>query len=244
MNKRDPKSTVIGVGIKNGDTRWETSMSLIRVALSKIEDYHFELVPGGGCDIAHARNGMLHYARTRTNAQRILFIDADEVFGAEHVHRLVKWMIEDREIRYCAGLYPLKGMELRWSYGGWSCESVRKPGLWEVFEVATGFTAIDLDLVDEMIAKNPEWAYEYEDFEYKGETGHEVFVLGQIVEDQWVPGRRYRRRMPEDFMFSYRARQHGETVYVDPKIQLGHMGMMDMLKLHKPGSKEVTQGHA
>lgn len=218
-------------------------MSLIRVALAKIEDYHFELIPGGGCDIAHARNLMLHYARTRTNAKRIVYIDADEVFGPPHVEQLVRRMVEDPEVRYLAGLYPLKGMELRWSYGGWSKLSA-KTGLWEVFEVATGFTGIDLDLVDEMLAANPEWAYEIEDYEYKGETGHEVFVLGQIVEDEWVPDRRYRRRMPEDFMFSYRARQHGETVYVDPTIQLGHIGTMDMLKLHKPGTKEVTQGHA
>lgn len=243
MNNRDPKSTVIGVGLRDGTTRWETSMALIRVALSKIADYRFELVPGGGCDIAHARNSMLHYARTRTDAARILYIDADENFGCDHVERLVRWMVEDPSIRYLAGLYPLKGMELRWSYGGWSKESPAKPGLWEVFEVATGFTGIDLGLVDEMIAKHPEWAYEYEDFEYKGEIGHEIFAMGP-VEGNWVPGRTYRRRMPEDFMFSLRAREHGETIYVDPKIQLGHMGMIDMLKLHKPGEKEITQGHA
>jgi len=239
---RDPKSVVIGVGLRDGTTRWETSMALIRVALSKIEDWRFQLIPGGGCDIAHARNLMLHHALTKTDASKILFIDADEVFGPEHLGQLLSWM-KDPAVRYIAGLYPLKGMELRWSYGGWAKESAKKPGLWEVFEVATGFTCIDLGLVEEMIALHPEWQYEIEDFAYRGETGHEVFAMGP-VEGEWVPGRRYRRRMPEDFMFSLRAREHGETIYVDPKVQVGHMGMMDMLKLHQPGAQETTKGHA
>lgn len=217
-------------------------MALIRIALAKIADYRFELIPGGGCDIAHARNLMTHYARTRTDAGKILFLDADMKAGPEHVERLVRHM-DDGKVRYIAGLYPLKGMELRWSYGGFSKLSEKRPGLWEVFEVATGFTCIDLTMIDEMIANHPEWAYIAEDFAYKGETAHEVFAMGPVTRE-WAPGVTYSRRMPEDFMFSLRAREHGETIYVDPKIQLGHIGTMDMLDLHKPGSTEITHGHA
>lgn len=240
MNTRDPKSVCIAVGIKNGETRWETSMALITLALSKIGDYRFHLIPGGGCDIAHARNLMLHYAMTRSDAGKIFYIDADTKFGTQHVERILRHM-ENPKVRYCAGLYPLKGMALRWSFGGWAKVSA-KPNLWEVFEVATGFTCIDLTLTDEMIAANPDWAYEIEDQEYTGEIGHEVFAMGP-VEGEWG-GRRYRRRMPEDFMFSLRARNHGETIYVDPKVQIGHIGAMDMLTLHKPGATEIAAGHA
>ena len=239
---RDPKKILIGIAIGNGSTRWETSMSLIRMIFSRLPGYEFEVIPGGGCDVCHARNLMFHHWRTRSTAGILLFIDSDVIFGPEHIDLIVRRMTDHPDILYLGGLYPLKGMALRWSYGGWSKISTKHPELWEVFELCTGFTALRFELLERLIAAHPDTEYRIEDYAYRGETGYEICAMGP-VKREWSPGEFYSRRMPEDFYLSLRARELGVPIYVDPTIQLGHIGSFNFLDLHEPGKKEITHGH-
>lgn len=241
--KLDPKKVFIGMAVGNGQegmTRWETSMSLIRLLCSGIRDYEFYLCPGGGCDVAHARNLMLHECLTKTTCGLVVFIDSDVDFQHTQLLRLLKWF-DNPDIKICAGLYPLKGEALRWSFGLWSKESTRHKALWEVGEVCTGFLAFRPELATEMIAAYPETEYRIDDSRFKGETGHELFAMGPIAARDWEKnGKPYRRRMSEDFMFSMRVADLGHPIYVDPAIQLGHIGAFNFLKLHKKGATEVA----
>jgi len=238
MTPRNPKRVFIGMAVGNGQegvTRWETSMSLINLVLSGSQEYEFSLCPGGGCDTAHARNLMLHECLTRTDCGICLFIDSDEKFTAAHILRLLSWF-RFPDIAMIAGLYPLKGRALRWSFGLWSKQSEKYPDLWEVGEVCTGFLAFRVGLAEAMIARYPETSYEISEHKYRGETGYELFAMGPIPAREWIVdgvARTYKRRMSEDFMFSLRAADMGVTRYVDPKIQLGHIGNFDFAELHK-----------
>lgn len=238
---RDPKKILIAMAVGNGMTRWETSMSMIRLIFSRLDGFEFELIPGGGCDVAHARNLMLHYWRTRSTAGILVFIDSDVIFSEKHVERLVSWCGLSR-VLYVGGLYPLKGMAPSWSYGGWSKKSELVQGLWEVFELCTGFTALHWGFMELLIEAYPETAYEIEDNEYRGETGYEICAMGPMTR-VWADGRTYSRRVSEDFCLSLRARELGVPIFVDPTIQLGHVGAFDFMNLHTKGAKEVTQGH-
>ncbi len=241
---RDPKKVLIGMAIGNGTTRWETSFALLSMLFAGIPGYEFEIIPGGGCDVAHARNLMWHHWRTRSNAGLLIFIDSDVKFGVQHINRLLMQIEKHPQIEYLAGLYPLKGLGLCWSYGGWSRESTLDPQLWEVFEVCTGFTMFRWSLNEKMLARySEETEFQLEDQAYKGETGYELFHMG-VLEGEWTPGNRYRRRVPEDFYFSYRARAIGVPIYVDPRVQLGHIGPFDFLDLHPKGETQLAQGHA
>lgn len=240
---RDARKVFIGMAVGSGQegvTRWETSMSIVRLLCSGIQDYEFYLCPGGGCDVAHARNLMLHECLTRTNCGLVVNIDSDVDFTYQQLLRLLKWF-EQPDIMLCAGLYPLKGEALRWSFGLWSKESTRYKGLWEVGEVCTGFLAYRPELADEMIKAYPDTEYRIDDHRFRGETGHELFAMGPIAARDWEKtGKPYRRRMSEDFMFSMRAADLGHAIYVDPQIQLGHVGSFNFLKLHKKGATEVA----
>jgi hypothetical protein len=244
MTTLDPRKVFVGMSIGNGQegvTRWETSMSIIQLLCAGIQEYEFYLCPGGGCDQAHARNLMLHKCLTRTNCGKFLFIDSDERFGAGHVLRLLNWLNQP-DIEMIAGLYPLKGEALRWSFGLWSKPSTLHPELWEVGEVCTGFLAFKVELAQRMIDAYPETAYEIDEAEFRGETGHELFAMGPIAAREWIVDgkpKTYKRRMSEDFMFSLRASDMGVTRYVDPKIQLGHIGSFDFAKLHKTAIEEA-----
>lgn len=232
---RDPKKVLIAMAVGNGMTRWETSMSLLRLMFARLAGYEFEFIPGGGCDVAHARNLMIHYWRTRSTAGLLLFIDSDVVFSEKHVEKILSWF-DDPEMLYLGGIYPAKNMALRWSYGGWSKPSEIRPGLWEVFELCTGFTCLRWWLIDVMVSYFPETAYEIEDEEYRGETGYELCAMGPQT-CEWADGRTYSRRLSEDFCLSMRAREMKVPIFVDPSIQLGHVGSFDFMNLHREKTK-------
>lgn len=247
MTPRNPQKVLIGMATGSGTTRWETTMSIFSCLLGDLPDWRFEIIPGGGCDVCHARNLMFHYWRTRSTAGILLFIDADEKFGPAQVGELLGWFLKYPNVNYCGGLYPLKGSSLIWSYGGWAQLSP-VPGLWEVFELCTGFTAMRYPLLERLIEAHPDTAYTIHDRAFRGETGYELCAMGPVTRN-WpqmapdLPAGSYSRRLPEDFYLSMRIRELGEPVFVDPRIQLGHVGTFDFLDLHKPGTKELAQGH-
>lgn len=213
----DPKKVFLGIPFSGGTTRWETSMSLISMLASRV-NREFVIFPGGGCDIAHARNLMVHECLNHSgrDCATMLMIDSDIQFTAEHVEKLLAW-----ELAVIGGIYPRKNSkELRWSVNGKI--EILPNGLWSIDELCTGFMAIRTDILREMIEAHPETAYEIEDERYRGETGHELFAMGVVN----------RRRLSEDYYFSYRVRQMGYGVYADPSIQLGHVGEVDFLRLH------------
>ena len=212
---RDPKRVFIGVATGRGDTRWETMMALIQ--LVALPGYSFVIKPGGGCDIAHARNLMLHDWRTRTDCGRLIWVDADVVPTVEDFARLLAW-----DVPYVGGLYPLKGLTCRWSFNG--AKESATPGLWAVDDLCTGFTAMRFDLLERLlISYGAQTAYKIEDSAYLDEIGHELCQMGPSGG----------RRFSEDFCLSQRIRALGVEVNVDPTILVGHVGSIDLLEMHR-----------
>ena len=215
---RDPKRIFIGICLKTGDTRWETMMAMIRlITESAPSGYSFVIKPGGGCDVAHARNLLMHDWRTRTDCGRLVFIDSDIVFTPDDLSRLLSW-----DVPYVGGLYPLKGFDCRWSWNGWAHTSGNLDGLWDVEELCTGFTAMRFDLLTQLVAQYGQTGYVIADEAYRGERGFELCAMGVAGE----------RRLSEDFSLSHRIRAVGAEVNVDPTIQVGHVGIVDLLQMH------------
>jgi hypothetical protein len=228
---RDPKRILIAICLRSHDTRWEVTQALVHQLVSSYQSgYTFDLLPGGGCDVAHSRNLALHYWNTRSVAGRLVFIDSDVPWTPEKLFKLLAW-----DVPYVGGLYPLKGLRLRWGWNGWARESTQTPGLWVVKELCTGFTCLRYDLYLRMCATYPRTAYVIEDNAFRGELAHELYAMGPI-------GRTPQRRMSEDFMFSERVHNLGVEVNVDPTVLVGHIGAVDLLEMHKGlGTFELPQ---
>ena len=221
---RDPKCILIGMAIGNGTTRWETSLALISLLVSGLTEYEFAIVPMGGCDIAHARNLLIHAWHTQyTHCGKLLFIDSDVKFTADDIFKIIS-----KELDIVGGLYPLSGNGLRWSYNGWSRWSPKYPELWEVQELCTGFMCISWNVIEHML-ENCYWVKPFvvEDWQYRGETAYEFFWMG-VHEG---------RRFSEDFYFSMRAREAGFDIYVDPQVQLDHIKTVGLLSFILPDGK-------
>ena len=215
---RDPNRIYIGLVLKSGDTRWETSMSLIQQAVSQLPGHSFVIKPGGGCDVAHARNLMLHDWHDHTDCGRLVWLDSDVIWLPDDFRRLVAW-----QVPYVAGLYPLKGLGCQWSFNGPGEESRLTPGLWNVAEVCTGFTSMTHDLHVRLRHAYSGMSYTIEDHAFRGETGHEICAMGPVMG----------RRLPEDFMLSRRVHNVGCEVNVDPTILVGHVGAVNLLEMHR-----------
>jgi hypothetical protein len=214
---RDPKRIFIGLCLRTGDTRWETSQALSKLIVSAPQGYSLVITSGGGCDVAHARNLLLHEWRTRTDCGRLVFIDSDVVPTPEDFWTLIGW-----DVPYVGGLYPLKGFDCRWSWNGWARRSEKMPGLWSVEELCTGFVAMRFDLLTALVAAYSHLSYTIEDKAFRGEQGLELCQMGPSQG----------RRLSEDFCLSQRIRAVGAEVNVDPKLLVGHIGSVDLLKMH------------
>ena len=224
MTNRDPKHVLIGMPLRNGDTRFETSLSLLRLCTEKNTlGVSVSIYPYGGGDVAHARNLILHYALTKTDAGKLVFIDSDVIFTPRDFLRLCAWLLTGCGI--VCGLYPRKrAHELSWSINLGSTPSAIFSELHETPEVCGGFLGVDLVTVGQpMLDAHPETQYVIEDSAAYGETGHELFAMGVVN----------RRRITEDYYFSQRATALGYKLFVDPTIQLGHVGAVDYLDLHQ-----------
>lgn len=226
----------------SGVMRVETFRSLAAILLAPDRGHEFVIQFGGGSDVGAVRNLLLHHFRTRTDCEACLFIDTDEVFNVAQICTMGDWMDRHPQIQMLGGLYPLKGSNpVRWSFGGNPAES-DVPGLWNVFELAGGCMMLRRSLVEGMIAQWPETEYIVEDWAYRSETAYDLAQMG-VVKDRWCDGQVYRRRVPEDYMLSWRTRKLGHPIYVDPRIQMGHIGAIDHLKLLPKGATVEALPH-
>jgi hypothetical protein len=205
--KRNPKKVLIAIPIKDGMLRWETLFSLLRTAEI---GYEVNIIPFGGCDVCHARNLAFHHWRTRSDAERLQFLDSDLSWTPEKLKLL--W---DSDLPVVAGCYPLSDSFLRWSFQG-KVENFTRNYL-AVEEVCTGALSLTWDVLELLI--RPEDEFVIEDAEYRGEVGYEITKMGVFN----------RRRYSEDFYLSKIIRKLGYNILVDTRCWMNHHKMNGLL---------------
>lgn len=138
-----------------------------------------------------------------SDCDRMLFIDGDIGFTAEHVR-----MILESTEPIVGGIYPLKCMDLKPCF---SCLPGHQPtpvgGLIPVAWCGTGFLSIRREVLEKL--KTPENLYTTH-----GRDEWDFFRSG-VYDNQYFS---------EDIGFCYAARQAGFNVMVDTRIQLLHEG--------------------
>lgn len=165
-----------------------------------------------GCSLITKARNTLVGDFLASDADTLLFVDADVVINADAVLRLLALSL-DKDIT--AGIYPRRGMDRKFFLDFYLDDQdafeFDANGLMRVKRIATGFMMIQRHVFETMIKKHPEWAYENDT---KTRTDHSIFDLG-IVNGQYFG---------EDYMFCDRAAQDGFTVHLDPSISLPHVG--------------------
>lgn len=163
--------------------------------------------------VCRARNSlvakMLYFEPKSTH---LMFIDADIGFEPEEIFKLV---ISDKDV--VGGLYPKKALPV--SYVVNKVPNAEKNGnLVEVMNLGTGFMLIKREVLEQMIAANPDLHYmdaigldpKYDPFKY---------ALFDTEIDPIT-----REYLSEDYLFCKRWRAMGGKVWADLSITLNHIG--------------------
>lgn len=165
-----------------------------------------------GCSlITKARNGLVADFLA-SDADALLFVDADVVVNADAILRLFALSV-GKDIT--AGIYPRRGSDrkffLDYHLDERGALEFDDNGLLRIQRIGTGFMMIQRHVLETMIAKHPEWAY---DNNVTNRTEHAIFDLA-IVNGEYYG---------EDYLFCDRATADGFTVFLDPSISLPHVG--------------------
>jgi hypothetical protein len=185
----------------------------IRLAGSLVSASHMLMASGnemaltglGGCSVLPKARNKLVADFLETEADALMFIDADTVFPPENIFRAVKFS-EGKDI--VAGVCPLKRDDVRFRV------SIKEPyvvddGLLEVERAGTAFMLIRRHVLEEMIKHYPT-AYDSDT-----DRDHHVLFDFQVTEEGYLG---------EDYTFCDRARKHGFRIWVDPLMQFDHIG--------------------
>ncbi len=160
----------------------------------------------GGCSVLpKARNELVADFMDMPEATDLLFIDADTVFPAQNLYRIVE-MSAGKDI--VCGVVPQKKEQTTFRV------HIKEPhvtedGLLEVERVGTAFMLIRRHVIEELNNHYP--------IAFNSDTkrNHTVLFDFQATAEGYVG---------EDYTFCDRAREHGFRIWVDPLLAFDHIG--------------------
>lgn len=166
-------------------------------------------------DIANAMiadcRGVIATNFHHSDCDQLIFVDSDVCWERGALLKLI-----DHPVDLVAGIYPKRCDPL-----GWTVRYLDRPELWadpatgllEVEAVPTGFMKISKACIAKMIEAYPE-------------TWHHSVAVNKEFWPLFEPfyDREKRHRFGEDYSFCLKWRAIGGQVWIDPEIEMGHIG--------------------
>lgn len=167
-----------------------------------------------GCSVVSRARNMIAHNFLESGCDHLLMVDADINFQADDVFRLLAF---NQTKPIVAGIGMARKKEKVWfssldqdEEGHVQMDSM---GLVKAKRVGTGFMMVQRKVFEDMMEAHPEWEY----FDHNHNTKVFCFFDFKLSQEEGYVG--------EDFLFCDRARELGHTVWIDPTIRLGHMGL-------------------
>jgi hypothetical protein len=207
------RKLMIAIPAYDGKLNIKSSFALARLAqMTSSLGMQLYLSHLSGCSlITKARNALVADF-LKSDADAMLFVDADVVISPEAVLRLYALSI-GKDIT--AGIYPRRGADRKFFLDMPQDDQNRlmfdENGLLQVNRIGTGFMMIQRHVIEKMIANHPEWSY-YNNVDDRMDSA----LFDFVIKDGEYFG--------EDYAFCDRARADGFTIYLDPSISLPHVG--------------------
>lgn len=195
-----------------GQLHVETFRALLAnmLALLKRGDRFTLWDESGNAMIGHARDLILAQFLA-SGATHCVFIDTDVVFPADAVLRLIDAPVDFAAVVYRQRKDPANYCVL-WDTSKPELWTNPSTGLLEVHAVPAGFICLTRECVERMSC-----AYEHKTFDDKAAPNGKAVALFDNIHD----GTMY---WGEDFSFCKRWRDIGGRIWVDPLINMGHIG--------------------
>jgi hypothetical protein len=166
-----------------------------------------------GCSVVSRVRNIIVNQFLESDCEHLFMVDSDINFNADDVLRLMAW---NQVKPIVAGIgVARKSEKVFFSMLDQDEDGnivMDKMGLVKAKRVGTGFIMIRRDVFTSLKESHPEWEYFDQN---SGKTLHSFFDFKSTPEGY----------IGEDYLFCDRAREAGFTVWVDPTIKLGHMGI-------------------
>lgn len=167
-----------------------------------------------GCSVVSRARNSIAKMFLESDCDHLLMVDADMVINADDIFRLLAFN-STRPI--VAGIGCARKKEKVYfsmldqdEEGNVMMDSM---GLVRAKRVGTGFIMIQRQVFETMKTNHPEWEY----WDHNHECNMMAYFDFKLDQTEGYMG--------EDFVFCERARQDGFSIWIDPTIKLGHMGM-------------------
>jgi hypothetical protein len=210
--------------------RWE-SQGVLQSLEMATDPFTFEVKRCLANGIGDSRN-MLTYLARCSRASKMLMLDDDMILQPYQFFRILS-----HTEPVVGALYPKKELPIRWA--GEFMPGQDNQVMKQMWHLGTGFIRVDMAVVDQLVATSPP-----EDH-YEGEHGEplvDLFREGTYEADWFSAGRVWRRKLAEDYAFSYLWRTRcGGQCFLDSHCQVGHEGPVDYLRLAMEFEKSVNQ---
>ena len=202
----------IGIPAYDGKLNIKTAFSLAKLMpLALNHGVSMYLSHMSGCSIiTMARNALVNEF-LKTDADELLFIDADVIVEPDDVLRLLA-QSEGRDI--LAGMYPRRASDKNFFldlYRDDTDSLVFDGPLLRVKRVGTGFMLIKRHVIESLVNDHPEW-----DVENRNGNGTVSAVFDFAIKNGKYVG--------EDYLFCDRATEAGFKCWVDVELSLPHVG--------------------
>ena len=208
------KKLMIGLPAYDHKVGLKMAISLMRLAQNVVEHgITIQISSICGCSVVTRARNMIAHEFLKSDCDSLLFIDADMTFEPESVLRLLAW---NQKRPIVAGAYEARkeGKVYILSLEG-DADNIEMDGygLVRARRVATGFMMIQKQVFQKLAEMHPEWRHK--DNVDPNETLYSFFDFLCTPEGY----------IGEDFLFCDRAKEAGFSVWLDPTIKLGHMGI-------------------
>jgi hypothetical protein len=166
-----------------------------------------------GCSVVSRVRNIIVGQFLESDAEHLFMVDSDIAFNADDVIRLLAW---NQTKPVVAGIGVARKKEkVFFSMLDQDEENniqMDKMGLVKAKRVGTGFIMIQRKVFEVLREDHPEWMY------HDQNTDKDLYSFFDFksTPDGYIG---------EDYVFCDRAREHGFTVWIDPTIKLGHMGV-------------------
>jgi len=181
-----------------------------------------KLVHVSFCSILPKARNILVKKFMESDSTDLLFLDSDVTFTADDIIRLIA-VSTNRDV--VGGIYPRKKADKALIANVLLNENgdpfVDENGLIEAECIPTGFMLIRRHVLEKLITNHPEWDYMDEDDEFEDGT----HVKFNAVFDFSLQNSLY---FGEDYTFCKRVRADGMTVHLDPGLEIGHYGNIEL----------------
>jgi len=207
------KKLMIGLPAYDHKVGLKMAVSLMRFGQMAVEHgINLQISSICGCSVVSRARNIIANEFLKSDCDNLMFIDSDMTFQPEDLLRLFAF---GQEKAIVAGAYEARKegkIYILTLDGDSGSIYMDKMGLVRAKRVATGFMMIKREVFTTLAEKHPEW--------YHRDTSSEEMLYSFFDFDVRPEG-----MIGEDFLFCERTLEAGFSIWLDPSIKLGHMGV-------------------